>query len=199
MPLRDELLGGDLRPLCLGWLAGVTAGEVGDNAVEPEVPPGMSQLSAAQQALMEFLEIDPDLVSAAAAGSHEVEDYWHDDDSVDVWVAELRRNEIETVFNLLLQGASQQAERWAKSEYLAWVKESGSRESSPAKPRKVADLRACQGSGKVSPETRRERASPAGSRTPQATRGLSPDAGRRFRSALERDTPTCGTRHGIRL
>lgn len=141
MPLRDELLRGDLRPLYLGWLAGVSAGEVGDNAVEPEVPPGMSQLSAAQQALVEFLEIDSDLVAAAAAGSQEIEDYWQDDDSVEVWVAELRRNEIETVFNLLLQGASQQAERWVKTEYLAWLKESGTRESSPAKPRKVAELR----------------------------------------------------------
>jgi len=142
MPLRDELLRGDLRPLYLGWLAGVSAGEVGDNAVEPEVPPGMSQLSAAQQALVEFLEIDPDLVSAAAAGSQEIEDYCQDDDSVEVWVAELRRNEIETVINLLLQGASQQAERWVKSEFLAWLKESGSQESSPVKPRKVAELRA---------------------------------------------------------
>lgn len=142
MPLRDELLRGDLRPLYLGWLAGVSAGEVSDNAVEPEVPPGISQLSAAQQALVEFLEIDPDLVTVAAADSQEIEDYWHDDDSVEVWVAELRRNEIETVFNLLLQGASQQAERWVKTEYLAWLKESGTRESSPAKPRKVAELRA---------------------------------------------------------
>ncbi|MBI1889631.1 MAG: hypothetical protein HYS18_03200 [Burkholderiales bacterium] len=142
MPLRDELLRGDLRALYLGWLAGVSAGEVSDNAVEPEVPPGMSQLSAAQQALVEFLEIDPDLVSAAAAGSQDVEDYWHTDDSVEVWVTELRRSEIETVFNMLLQGASQQAERRVKSEYLTWLKESGSRESSPAKPRKVAELRA---------------------------------------------------------
>jgi hypothetical protein len=142
VPLRDELLRGDLRPLYLGWLAGVSAGEVGDHAVEPEVPPGMSQLSAAQQALAEFLEIDPDLVAAAAVGSEEIEDYWRDDDSVEVWVTELRRNEIETVFNLLLQGASQQAERWVKSEYLAWLKKSGTRESSPAKPRKVAELHA---------------------------------------------------------
>lgn len=141
MPLRDELLRGDLRPLYLGWLAGVSAGEVGDNAVEPEVPPGMSQLSAAQQALVEFLEIDPDLVTAAAAGSQETED-WHDDDSVETWVAGLSKNEMRIVFNLLLQGASQQAERRVKSEFLAWQKESGSRESSPAKLRKVAELRA---------------------------------------------------------
>lgn len=142
MPLRDELLHGDRRPLYLGWLAGVSAGEVDDNAFEPEVPPGMSQLSAAQQALVEFLEIDPDLVAAAAAVSQDAEEYLQDDDSVEVWVAELRRHEIETAFNLLLQGASQQAERWVKSKFLAWLKESGSRESSPAKPRKVAELRA---------------------------------------------------------
>ncbi len=142
VPLRDELLRGDLRPLYLGWLAGVCTGEIGDHVVEPEVQRGMSQLSAAQQALVEFLEIDPDLVAAAAANSQEIENYWQDDDSVEVWLAELRRKEIGIVFNLLLQGASQQAERRVKSEFSAWLKESGSRESSPAKPRKVAELRA---------------------------------------------------------
>lgn len=152
MPLRDELLRGDLRPLYLGWLAGVSAGEVGVNAVEPEVPPGMSQLSAAQQALVEFLEIDPDLVTAAATGSREAD--WHDDDSVEVWVAGLSRNEIEIVFTLLLQGASQQAERHVKAEFLAWQKESGSSESSPAKPRKVAELHVL---AKVAEQLRLER------------------------------------------
>ncbi|MES2353435.1 MAG: hypothetical protein V4568_03355 [Pseudomonadota bacterium] len=140
MPLRDELLRGDLRSLYLGWLAGVTAGEIDDNALEPEVPPGMSQLSAAQQALVEFLEIDPDLIAAVAAGSNEAED-WHDDDSVEIWLAGLSKDEMRTVFNLLLQGASQQAERRVKSEFLAWQKESGSRGSSPIKRRKVAELR----------------------------------------------------------
>jgi hypothetical protein len=143
VPLRDELLRGDLRPLYLGWLAGVSAdSEVSDSDAEPEVPPGMSQLSAAQQALAEFLEIDPDLMTAAAAGSPELENYWHDDDSVEVWMADLPRDAIEIVFNLLLQGASQQAERRVKSEFVAWLKQSGSRESWPAKPRKVCELRA---------------------------------------------------------
>ena len=140
MPLRDELLRGDLRPLYLGWLAGVSASEIGDHAVEPEVPPDMSQLSAAQQALVEFLEIDPDLVAAAAAGSPAPAES-NDDDSVETWVAGLSKNEMRIVFNLLLQGASQQAERRVKLEFLAWQKESGSRESSPARLRKVAELR----------------------------------------------------------
>jgi hypothetical protein len=74
IPLREELLRGDLRPLYLGRLAGVSAGDVDDDAIEPEVPPGMAQLSAAQQALTEFLEIDTELMSAAAVASQAIRD-----------------------------------------------------------------------------------------------------------------------------
>lgn len=66
-PLRDELLRGDLRPLYLGWLA--SADELGDDAKEPDVPPGLSDLTPPQQALVEFIEIDPDMLAAAAARS----------------------------------------------------------------------------------------------------------------------------------
>jgi hypothetical protein len=66
-PLRDELLRGDLRPLYLGWLA--SADELDDDAKEPDVPPGLANLSPAQQALVEFIEVDPDMLTAAAAAS----------------------------------------------------------------------------------------------------------------------------------
>ena len=70
--------------------------------------------------------------------------------SVEAWLAELRREQIKSVFHLLLQGASQQAERRVRSEFFAWLKESGSRESSPAKPRTVAELCALAGeAGKI--------------------------------------------------
>jgi hypothetical protein len=65
-PLRDELLRGDMRPLYLGWLAGVSAGEVNEKSTEPEPPSGLSRLSAAQQSLADFLEVDEDLLSAVA-------------------------------------------------------------------------------------------------------------------------------------
>jgi len=139
IPLRDELLRGDLRPLYLGWLAGVSAGEVDDDMVEPEVPPGLSTLSAAQQALVEFLEIDVDLVEAASAASPPD---WQDDDSVEVWVEELARHDIHYVLNLLLLGASHQAERWAKSSFRTWQKASGSSEPLSLPLRQVAALRA---------------------------------------------------------
>lgn len=57
VPLRDELLRGDLRPLYLGWLAGVTVGEVDNDTTGPEVPRGMGELSSAQQALADFWKL----------------------------------------------------------------------------------------------------------------------------------------------
>ncbi|RKH52971.1 hypothetical protein D7X55_05490 [Corallococcus sp. AB049A] len=68
-PLRSELMRGDLRPAYLAWLLGVSAGERDDDAEEPPVPSGLGDLSAAQEAMVEFLRIDPDLVAAAATGS----------------------------------------------------------------------------------------------------------------------------------
>lgn len=64
---RDELMRGDLRPLYLGWLAAGDA--LQDGMLEPEVPSGLAELSPAQQALVEFLEIAPDLLAAASMSS----------------------------------------------------------------------------------------------------------------------------------
>jgi hypothetical protein len=138
-PLRDELMRGDLRPLYIGWLAGVGGYDVEDDACEPPVPIGMSQLTAAQQALVEFLGIDPDLISAAAAGSGDAAER-NDDDSVEAWLAGLPKREMNLVFAMLLRGESLSAERRVKSEFLAWQKVSGSIEEPSAARRTVADL-----------------------------------------------------------
>ena len=62
-PVRDELLRGDLRSLYIGWLA-VMAGEMmDDDETEPLCVSGLGDLTAAQQALAEFLEVDLDLLS----------------------------------------------------------------------------------------------------------------------------------------
>jgi hypothetical protein len=139
IPLRDELLRGDLRPLYLGWLAGVGAGEVDDEALEPEVPPGMSRLSAAQQALAEFLEIDPDLLAAVAAGSPPTLASANDD-GIDAWLADLAPSEMRPMLKLLLHSQSQQAERQIKSRFLAWQKKNAQRSAALARQRTVAEL-----------------------------------------------------------
>ena len=67
--LRTELMRGDLRVAYLAWLLAVQAGDVADSGREPPVPPGLSELTAAQAALVEFLRIDEDLLAAAAGAS----------------------------------------------------------------------------------------------------------------------------------
>jgi hypothetical protein len=45
------------------------SGDLDDDELEPAVPPGLGQLSASLEGLVEFLRIDPDLVRVAASGS----------------------------------------------------------------------------------------------------------------------------------
>jgi hypothetical protein len=68
-PLRAELIRGDLGAAYLAWLLVAQSGEINEKTVEPPVPAGLSQLTMPQEALVEFLRIDVDLVSAAAEGS----------------------------------------------------------------------------------------------------------------------------------
>jgi hypothetical protein len=74
LPLRQELLAGDLRSLYLGWLAGVAFGGVGADEEEPPVPAGLGALSAALAALADFLLIPPELLQVAAQASAVLEE-----------------------------------------------------------------------------------------------------------------------------
>ena len=66
MPLRSELLRGDLRCLYLGWLLCAQREEFTGEELEPLVPAGLGELSAPLRSLIEFLGIDEDLVEVAA-------------------------------------------------------------------------------------------------------------------------------------
>jgi hypothetical protein len=68
-PLRAELMRGDLRPAYLAWLLAAAVEDLDDEAEEPPVPAGLAELTAAQEAMVEFLRIDIDLVAAAARAS----------------------------------------------------------------------------------------------------------------------------------
>ncbi|MHB1076257.1 OmpH/Skp family outer membrane protein [Thiobacillus sp.] len=139
-PLRDELLRGDMRPLYLGWLAGVSAGEVDEMAAEPQPPPGLSRLTAAQQSLAEFLEVDGDLLAAAGLSDQQVSKPDSECDAErDVWIAALPAAEKTAMLKLLLTGNAQQAERKLKSRFLAWQHEQQPIEK-PGARRTVAEL-----------------------------------------------------------
>lgn len=69
VPVRADLLRGDLRALYLGWLLSAQDGVLSDDDKEPPVPAGLNQLSASLESVREFLRIDADLVVAAGASS----------------------------------------------------------------------------------------------------------------------------------
>jgi hypothetical protein len=66
LPIRAELMAGDLRALYLGWLAMALSGELGEDDLEPPAPPGLRKLSRPLKALAEFLRIDSGLLATAA-------------------------------------------------------------------------------------------------------------------------------------
>lgn len=74
-PLREQLLQGDTRLLYPAWLKAISAEdpEGTEEAPEPPVPTGLKKLNASLQALAEFFEIDPHLISAAAGSSKKEE------------------------------------------------------------------------------------------------------------------------------
>jgi hypothetical protein len=69
VPLRSEILSGDSRPLYLAWLRRLKSRELEDDQLEPPVPPGLASLTAAQEAMVSFLEIDEYLLAVAAEAS----------------------------------------------------------------------------------------------------------------------------------
>lgn len=71
VPLRVDLLQGDMSAAYLAWLLAVQAEHVPASSKEPRVPPGLRHRGASLTALMEFLRIDQDLVAAAAEGCSE--------------------------------------------------------------------------------------------------------------------------------
>jgi hypothetical protein len=68
IPLRSDLLAGDLRCLYLAWLSGIEAG-ADEDALEPPVLPGLQHLSGSLEALADFLRVDPNLIEVAARAS----------------------------------------------------------------------------------------------------------------------------------
>lgn len=119
-PIRDELLRGDLRSLYIGWLAAVTREMIDDDELEPLSVKGLGNLTAAQQALAEFLEVDPDLLAGAGMGSAAAEDEERSHREMDVWLAGLPPEEVNVMLRELLDGNGQQAERRLRNRFAAW-------------------------------------------------------------------------------
>jgi hypothetical protein len=84
---RSELIAGDRRLLYLAWLFAVQHDEVDDEATEPPVPAGLAELSAPLEAIVEFLEIDEDLIDIAVEASPDLGE--DEPGGIGEWIASL--------------------------------------------------------------------------------------------------------------
>ncbi|MGC8495018.1 MAG: hypothetical protein ACP5SH_25135 [Syntrophobacteraceae bacterium] len=123
--LRDEIERGDFRALYLGWLYGVSMGNVPEGEEEPPVPPGLGSLTAAQLSLCEFMGIDSDYVSAAAASSPPTEEPAVVLSRMSRWVDRISEMEAKNYVLLLLDGRSREAERKVRQDYAACLADGG--------------------------------------------------------------------------
>jgi hypothetical protein len=98
LPLRDDLARGDLRSLYLGWLSGIYPGD----EMEPPVTPGLKQLSGALQTLVDFLNLDPHLLTAAVVQDVNSPADGPSPAEIADWVARLTTSEKDKVLAKLL-------------------------------------------------------------------------------------------------
>lgn len=139
-PLREELLRGDLRPLYLGWLA--SADTLRDDALEPVVPHGLAELTPAQQALVEFLEVDPDLLEAARAGSTTAPSAdGKEERRIAAWLDTWPRPDMKDVLGRIALGQRRETELRVKAHYANWLKAQRPLSPPDSPRRRVAELR----------------------------------------------------------
>jgi hypothetical protein len=103
IPLRDDLLKGDLRLLYLAWLiAAQLAPDIDEEEfMEPPVPFNLGNLSPALAAFVDLFGLDEDLISAAAETSPIEEE---DEEPIESWVAQLPATERDGFLVRLARG-----------------------------------------------------------------------------------------------
>jgi hypothetical protein len=159
---RSELAAGDLRLLYLAWLLAIQSDEVDDEDTEPPVPAGLGNLSAALQAVVDFFEIDEDLIAVAAASSPSVQE----PKGMAGWIASLPEQEKDALLARVTAGEGTQVQALLLRRFRA---ASGSPPAAPA--RTAAELWQVAGDRKAArakAEERRQRAAEARSAAAQA-------------------------------
>jgi hypothetical protein len=166
---RSELAAGDLRLLYLGWLLAVQSDDIDDEDSEPPVPGGLGDLSGPLRAIVDFLEIDKDLIAVAAAISPESQD----STGLAEWMASLPAEEKDTLLERVAAGEGAQVQALLLRRFRA------ARGSVPtASARTAAELWQAAGDRKAARETaekqrqRKEETREAAARAAAYTRHL---------------------------
>ena len=104
IPLRQAILQGDYRALYLAWLqAAAVSPYLEQDTQEPPVPPNLQKINASLQSLTDWLEIDSDLIAAAAQISQTKEEL---KEPFEAWVKALSDKEKTTLLVDIVTGDS---------------------------------------------------------------------------------------------
>jgi hypothetical protein len=158
LPLRQEIMRGDLRALYLAWLAGVWED---DDSMEPPIPPGLSRLSGPLQHLTHFLRLDEHLLQAAVQGDAQPAPAAPTREEVTAWVATLSLAEKDTLLVTLLTAEDESwslANRLRQRFHQAWQQTRPAQATAQSR-RTASDL--WQGSEKLAQEEQRRQAAEA--------------------------------------
>ena len=120
VPLRDELLRGDLRSLYIGWLKSVTEEDTNPDMLEPMALQGIGHLTAAQQALAEYLEVDEEMLAGCETGDLENSPETVSEAELDAWLNKLPKSEALGYLRQLLAGQGTLAEIKLNQRRAAW-------------------------------------------------------------------------------
>ena len=144
IPLRNDLMAGDLRALYLGWLAAVDWGGLDDDTAEPPVPLGLNQLTGSLQALANFLWIDPSLIAVAAEGAEGKAPAEPTAEALAAWTAGLSPAEKNSLLLRLVQGEGAFLGLELRRRFLEAQAERRGRSPASSARRTVAELRAAR-------------------------------------------------------
>lgn len=139
--LRAELIQGDFRILYLAWLKAaenaVRAEDIDDDTLEPPVPPGLKQLSDAQNVFVRFLGINAAMLTIAIQKSAEQE---KDHPQLEKWVNKLPIEEQHDFLKRLSRGEPNLSVLLNKRLLELANKTQGSKEDAGSGQRTIAGL-----------------------------------------------------------
>jgi len=103
--LRADILQGDYRSLYLAWLFCAEMHEIGEDELEPPVPPNLADLNAPLNAFANFMRIDADLIAVASENSVS-EDRQTDPKVLKTWIRNLPDHEKDEILFQVTEGSN---------------------------------------------------------------------------------------------
>jgi len=149
--LREMLMGGDLRPLYLAWLACCYENE----SLEPPIPHGLGRTDQALEALAAFYELSPDLIAAAAEQSSTPSRKPDKESAGKKWVESLSKSELKQIVYDFVTGDATTVQAEARTQIRKSMPTSKSQTAKPT--RTLGQLIEAEGSVQAD-RTKRENA-----------------------------------------